>query len=209
MRPKLFGCGEIDLVGGDGEFAADGAPDLDVDLRAVEGGFVRHFDVVDAAALEDAADHVLGLEPERGVIDEFLAELRRIVGGETHDVFLDAEDLEILQIHLVHGEELGFELLFGAVDVGVVHLERAHAHEAEEFAALLVAIAGAVFGEAQRQVAITARHRSEELVVMRAVHRFEVVAIVRAVPRCFSARDLSRSTSSSLRSSLPRWLSTL
>ena len=42
------GYGEIDLVGGDGEFAADRAPDLDVDLRAVEGGFVRHFDVVDA-----------------------------------------------------------------------------------------------------------------------------------------------------------------
>src|SRR5947207_10173109 len=40
--------GEIDLVGGDCELAADHAPDLDVDLRSVEGGFVRHFDVVDA-----------------------------------------------------------------------------------------------------------------------------------------------------------------
>ncbi len=99
------------------------------------------------------------------------------MGGETHDVFLDAEDLEILQIHLVHGVELRFELLLGAVDVGVVHLERAHAHEAEEFAALLVAIAGAVFRETQRQIAITARQRIEELVMMRAVHRFEVVAI--------------------------------
>ena len=62
------------------------------------------------------------LYPELGFIDEFLAELRRIVGGETHDVFLDAEDLEILQIHLVHGVELVLELLLGAVDVGVVHL---------------------------------------------------------------------------------------
>ena len=90
--------------------------------------------------MEDAADHVFGLEPERGVIDEFLAELGWIVGGETHDVFLDPEDLEILQIHLVDGVELGFELLFGAVDVGVVHLQRTHAHEAEEFAALFVAV---------------------------------------------------------------------
>ena len=73
-------------------------------------------------------------------------------------IFLDAEDLEIFQIHLVHRVELRLELLLGAVDVRVVHLQRAHAHEAEEFAALLVAIAGAVFGEAQRQVAITARH---------------------------------------------------
>ena len=84
MRPKRVGHGEVDLVGGDGEFAADGAPDLDVDLRAVEGGFVGHFDVVDAAALEDAADHLLGLQPELGFIDELLAELRRVVGGEAH-----------------------------------------------------------------------------------------------------------------------------
>ena len=62
------------------ELAADGAPDLDVDLRAVEGGFVRHFDVVDPAPLQDAAHHLLGLEPERTVIDELLAQLGWVVG---------------------------------------------------------------------------------------------------------------------------------
>ena len=81
MRPKRCGHGEIDLVGRDGELAADRAPDLHVDLRAVERGFVRHFDVIDAAALEDAADHVFGLVPELGFVDEFLAELGRIVGA--------------------------------------------------------------------------------------------------------------------------------
>ena len=97
--------------------------------------------------------------------------------GETHDVFVDPEELEVFQIHLVHGEELRLELVFGAVDVGVVHLERANAHEAKEFAALLVAMAGAVFCEAQRQVAITARNRIVKFVVMRTVHRLQVVAI--------------------------------
>ena len=47
----------------------------------------------------------------------------------------------------------------------------------KKLAALLVAVAGAVFRESQWQVAITARHRSEELVVVRAVHGFEVVAV--------------------------------
>ena len=61
---ETFWLGEIDLIGGDGEFAADRAPDLDVDLRTVEGGFVWNFDVIDAAALENASDHVFGLEPE-------------------------------------------------------------------------------------------------------------------------------------------------
>jgi hypothetical protein len=80
--------------------------------------------------LQNAADHRFGFQPKLGVIDEFLAQLRGIVGRKAHDVFLDPEDLEILQIHLVDGVELLFELLLGAVDVGVVHLQRAHAHEA-------------------------------------------------------------------------------
>ena len=72
--------GEIDLVGGDGEFAADRAPDLDVDLRAVKGGFVRHFDVVDAG-LRCRTPRTMSsvLIPELRFIDEFLAELGRIV----------------------------------------------------------------------------------------------------------------------------------
>ena len=97
-----------------------------------------------------------------GSLTNFLPSLGRIVRAEAHLIFLEAEDLEILQIHLVHGVELVGELLLGAIDVRVVHVERAHAHEAEQLAALLVAIAGAVFGEAQRQVAVTARLRRKE-----------------------------------------------
>ncbi len=69
------------------------------------------------------------------------------------------------------GEEKGRggELLLGAIDVGVVHVERAHAHEAEQLAALLVAIASAVFREAQWQVAATARFSGKDAVLMRAV----------------------------------------
>ena len=43
--PRL---GEIDLVGCDGKLAADHAPDLHVDLRAVKRGFIRHFDIIDS-----------------------------------------------------------------------------------------------------------------------------------------------------------------
>jgi len=102
------------------------------------------------------------------------------VGGEAHQVFLDAEDIEVLEIHLVHGIELGLELIFRAVDVGVVHLHGTDAHEAEEFAGLLVAVTGAVLGEAQGEIAVTARHRGEKLVVMRAVHCLEVIAVFHA-----------------------------
>ena len=65
--------GEVHLVGGNGELAADGAPDLDVDLRSVERRFVRHLDVVDARAVEDIAHHVLGLLPQLRLVDVLLA----------------------------------------------------------------------------------------------------------------------------------------
>ena len=62
-------------------------------------------------SLQDIARHVFGLLPELRFIDEFLAQLGRVVGRETHQVFLDPEELEVFQIHLVHGIELRLELL--------------------------------------------------------------------------------------------------
>ena len=78
------------------------------------------------------------------------SELGGIVRREAHLVAVDAEDFEILEIHLVHGAELLLELRLGAVKVRVVHLHGAHAHEAEKLAALLVAVARPVFREAKR-----------------------------------------------------------
>ena len=96
---------------------------------------------------------------------------------ETHQIFLDAEEFEIFQIHLVHGVELRFELLRSAIDVGVVHVQRAHPHESEQLAALLVPIIRPVLRQPQRQIAITAWNSRKQLVMMRTVHRFEVVTV--------------------------------
>ena len=139
---------EIDLVGRDGELAADRAPGLHVDLRSVERGFVRDLDKIDPGILEDVARHFFGLFPKLRFIDKLLSELGRIVGGETHQIFLDPEELEIFQIHLVHGVELRFELFRREINVRVVHLHRAHPHEPEQLAALFVAITGPVLREA-------------------------------------------------------------
>ncbi len=97
------------------------------------------------------------------------------MGREAHDVLVDSENLEVLQVHLVHRAKLLLKLVLRAVNMRVVHLHGTHTHEAEKLAALLVAIAGAVLGEAQGQVAIAALHGSEELVMVRAVHRLEVI----------------------------------
>ena len=97
------------------------------------------------------------------------------MGAEAHLVAVEPEDLEVLQVHVVDRPELLGELLGRAVQVGVVHVHAAHAHEPEQFTRLLVAVAGAVLGQAQGEVTVAARFRRKDAVVMRAVHRLQVV----------------------------------
>ena len=187
-QAEAFGHGEVHLVGRQCEFAADDAPDLHVDLRAVKRGFVRHFHVVDFRINQHLPDHVLGLLPEFRFVDVFLAHALRRRGAEAHDAFLDSENLEIFQVHFVHRVELGGKLLRRAINVRVVHVQRPDAHEADEFARLLVPIARAILRQAQRQIPVTARLRRKNAVMMRAVHGFEVVTLA---PRIFGQHRLA------------------
>ena len=61
--------------------------------------------------------------------------------------------------------------------MGIIHLQRAHSHEAEQLAALLVPITRSVLRQPQRQIAVTTWHRRKQLVMMRAVHCSEVIAV--------------------------------
>ncbi len=54
--------------------------------------------------------------------------------GQAHDKLLDPEQIEVLAIQVHHAHELLLELFLRAIDVGVVHLHRADAHQAKEFA---------------------------------------------------------------------------
>ncbi len=174
---ETFWNREIDLIGRDREFASDGTPDLHVDLGAIESGFVGDFDKMDARFDENIPDHFLGLAPELRLVDELLSQLFWVMSGESHEVLFEAEDLEVFEVHLIHGDELRFELFRGAVQMGVVHLHRADPHEAEQFTGLFVAVTGPVFGKAHWEVAIASGHCAKDFVVMRAVHRLEIVLL--------------------------------
>ena len=97
---------------------------------------------------------------------------------ESHLVFLESKDLEIFEIHFVDRLEFIRELIRRAVNVCIVHLHGSHPHQPHELSRLLVAIAGAVFGQSQGQFAIAAGRGGENLVVMRAVHGLEVVTLL-------------------------------
>ena len=59
--------------------------------------------------------------------------------------------------------------------MGVILSESAHTCQAMELAALFVAVYGAEFGEAQRQVAIAAGECFVDFAVVRAVHGLEQI----------------------------------
>ena len=77
-----------------------------------------------------------------------------------------------------HPEDLFFELLGGAVDVRVVLREVAHAEQAVQHAAHLVAVHAAELGHAQRQVAVGAPSALVDEQAAGAVHRLHRVRLL-------------------------------
>src|SRR3989344_4937760 len=60
----------------------------------------------------------------------------------------------------------------------IIHLRAPPAHKAEEAAGILIAMTPAIFGEAERKIAVTLRPSTIYLVMKGAIHRFDVVIFV-------------------------------
>ena len=135
---------------------------------AVEGPLPWVQFVVDAGERAGFAQRGFGAIPVL-----FVAGALRGAIGEFHPEAVEAEiAVDVGQ----QGDEaggFGGYLVLGAEDVRVVLGEGAHPHDAVQRAGGLVAVAGAEFGHAHRQVAIAAHAVTEDLDVAGAVHRFE------------------------------------
>jgi hypothetical protein len=71
-----------------------------------------------------------------------------------HDILVDTEKFKVFLVQFNHAHELLLKLRFGTVDVSIVHLHRADAHQTKEFTRFFVAVARAIFGKAHEQVAV-------------------------------------------------------
>src|SRR6516165_10468353 len=98
---EALGNRKIDLVSSDRELSSDRTPNLHINFRPVEGCFIWNLDVVYPRILQYSADHVLGLHPKIGLADEFFSKTFWIMRRETHQVFVDSEDLKVLHVHLI------------------------------------------------------------------------------------------------------------
>ena len=123
MQAKFRGYGEVYLIRGDGELTTDGAPNLDINLGAIERSLIWHLDKIDSTFDQHATHHVFSFFPKLWLIHKLLTQLFWVVGRKSHLVFLEPEDLEVLEIHLIDRAEFLGELILGAIDMRVVHVE--------------------------------------------------------------------------------------
>ena len=135
--------------------------DLEVDLGRVEGALARVRREGDAVLLEHAAQRRLRRASQVSAVPTAFAGRRR----ELDRHLVEAEHAVDLADATDHAHHLGLDLVLGAEDVGVVLAERAHARQAGDDAAPLVAVQAPELGEAQRQLAVRAQPGREHQAV--------------------------------------------
>ena len=158
--------------------ATDRVLNLHGDLGAVEGGAARIRNQVEAGRRAGVLEGLRGSRPILIRADELVLLLAVLVArGQLQVEVFEAESRENRQEELDLGADLLRGLLRRAVGVRVVLREAAHAGQAVDDTALLVAVIVAQLVEAQGQLAVGAATRTEDQVVHRAVHGLEVVLL--------------------------------
>src|SRR5439155_1745587 len=118
--------------------------------------------------------------PLRAIPDFIRADALRRAKRQPDRNILEPEVLVDRERQAIERSDLRLDIVRGAEDVAVVLDERAYPHDAVQRAGGLVAVAEAELAVAQRQLAIAAQIRVEDLNVARAVHRLDrEVALLR------------------------------
>ena len=154
LQVETRGDCEIHLVGCQSELSPDRRPDLNIDLWTVEGSFVLDFLEWHTAVYHGAPHHFLGLDPQAFIVHIFFPQTGLSVQTETHDVLLDPKEIEVFLVEVNHAHELLFELLLHAIDMGVVHLHGADAHQAEQFPRFFIAVTRPILSQADGHIPV-------------------------------------------------------
>src|SRR5436190_12024205 len=95
FKVESFSLCKVNLVSGKGEFPANYAIYLYINLRSVKRSFVGNFHKWDVLIDHCLPNHGFGLYPEFRFINVLLAKLSRIMKRQSHHVFIYAKNLEI------------------------------------------------------------------------------------------------------------------
>ena len=174
LQPEAPRQIEVELHGGQLPRPADRVHELDIDLRSVEGRFVRHHLGFDAALAQGLEEAVLGQLPFFGSAG-VLAARPAVPSGQLDRELGETENSQDFLREVNATDHFGFDLVRRAKDVGVVLREPAHAQEPVHHARPFVPVDGAEFGQSHGQVPIAPQLVLVDQDVERAVHRLELV----------------------------------
>ena len=99
---------------------------------APECRFILFFNKGNIAIFHGIAHHFLGLFPEFGVVYVLFTKTFLAVLRQAHDIIINPEDSEILDVHVNHTHEFALKLLFSTVNMGVIHLHATNSHKAHQ-----------------------------------------------------------------------------
>jgi len=174
LEAEARGQVEIELHGGELPGTADSVDEFDVDFRAVESGFACHGFVGDVHALQGIAEGGGGAVPVFGLAG-VIFRMRFVPIRELDFEFVEAEIFHDGESEIDAGFHFGFDLRGHAENVRVILCKAAHAEQAVEHAAALVAVDGAEFGKPHGKLAVAMELCFVNQNVARAVHGLELI----------------------------------
>src|SRR5271169_3740813 len=145
---------EIELDGGELPGAADGVDQLDVDFGAVERGFAGDGFIRNVKLLHGFCKSGSGTLPVFGLAGVILR-VGSVPVGELDFVVVKAKILHYGKREINAGFYFAFDLRGCAENVRIILRKAADAEQAMEYAAALIAVDSAEFGETHRKIAIT------------------------------------------------------
>ena len=190
FNPHALGDAKVKLAGTRGFFTTSHGAELDVNFWAVECSFAFAFVPFEASFFDGLANHAFGELPRCRIVDEFFLSLRVawIPGREPQVEFFNSQNFINLATHLHDRCEFGFNLFRSAINVRVIHAHSAHAKQARQSARIFKSVDIPVFGQAHRQITVTAEACAKNFVVMRAIHGAQTVGFtyfLHCTVRCF------------------------
>jgi len=167
---ELLGQQLVDLDGDEGIFLAKDILVLDIQLGAVEGGFIDADGVLDAKVIEDFSHDALGLIPLLRSTDVLFGIVGIPLGEAEGAVLQQTDGFEAVLSQLQAVAEFLLQLIGAQDDMALRNGELAHTDKTVHLAGILIAEQGGGLTQAHGEIAVAAGAVEEYLVLERAGH---------------------------------------
>src|SRR5690606_26459441 len=199
---EALGLLEVELHRAELPRAPQRVPNTEIDLRTVKGTIARVDLVLEALFLEGGFERSFGPVPGRYFTEKALG-----TGTDLDLDLFEAEGLVALENHGRDRDDLGFDLILAAKDVGIVLAEAAYPREPVGGTCALIPVQATEIGHADRELAVAVPRAPEQHAVARAVHGLDpvlalvdlarehvvdVVVVVTAASKKLHVEDLGR-----------------